>query len=187
MNQGEKYDEALMYQMRPSLESNQAITKAILLAGISPCGGLSGTSVAGGTTTAMLTQSGAGLVDAKAMRYVTQNSRFAGGTLQAGDSYRKTFTVSSSDTLTRVALTWLKNNRITGSHTSDVTVSDADCATLYLKVTSPSGVVYRSQCNRGNVQLISFDPTETGTYTIDVTVQEASADESNIYYGLAWY
>lgn len=179
---------ALMYQMRPALESNQAITKAILLAGISPCGGLSGTSVAGGTTTAMLAQSGAGVVDAKAMRYVTQNNRFVGGTLHAGGSYRKTFTVSSSDTLTRVALTWLKNNRVTGSHTADSpNVSDADCAMLYLKVTSPSGVVYRSQCNRGNVQLISFDPTETGTYTIDVTVQEASADESNIYYGLAWY
>ena len=179
---------ALMYQMRPSLESNQAVTKAILLAGISPCGVLSGRSIPGATTTAMMVQSGAGLADAKAMRYVTQNNRFVGGTLHTGGTYRKTFSVSSSDTLTRVALTWLKNNRITGTHAlDDSNVSDADCATLYLKVTSPSGEVYRSHCDHGNVQLISFIPSEAGTYTIDVSVHEASSDEPNIYFGLAWY
>ncbi len=179
---------ALLYQMRPSLESNQAATKAILLAGISPCGVLSGTSVAGSTTTAMLAQTGAGLVDAQAMRYVAVNNRYVGATLASGTkTYTKDFTVSSSDTLTRVCLTWLKDNRISGSHITGTT-TELDCARLNLTVLAPDGTTYRSYRLKGNVQLISFVPPTTGTYRI--TVERAttlSGTSDNVYFGLAWY
>lgn len=178
---------ALMYEMRPSLESNQALTKAILLAGISPCGTLTKKSTAGSTATAMELKTGAGLVDAKAMRYVAENSRFASGTMGSGvTTYKKTFTVSSSDTYTRVCLAWLKNNRISGTHTSSAPSTPA-CAVLYLKVVAPDGTVYQSKRSGGNVQLIAFEPTTTGTYTITVTKSSAPSSEPNVYFGLAWY
>lgn len=179
---------ALLYQIRPALSSNQALTKAILLAGISPCGQLMGSSSAGGTATAMLSKTGAGMVDGKAASYITSNNRYVGATMGSSTStYTKTFTVSSSDTLTRVCLAWLKNNRLSGSHTTTNTPSDPACAVLYLEVKAPNGTVYRSQRSSGNVQLVSFKPPVSGTYTITVTKKSAPSSEPNVYFGLAWY
>ena len=135
---------ALMYEMRPSLEAKQALTKAILLAGISRCGSLTRNSVAGSTITAMQTKTGAGLVDAKAMRYIAENGRFAAGTMGSGVSaHTTTFNVSSTDTYTRVCLAWLKNNRISNSHITN-SPSNPACALLYLKVQAPDGTVYET-------------------------------------------
>ena len=179
---------ALLYQLRPALSSNQALTKAIMLAGINACGQLMGSSSAGGTATAMLAKTGAGLLDAKAASYIASNNRYAGVTMGSSMStYTKTFTVSSSDTLTRVCLAWLKNNRVSGSHTVPSTPSNPACAVLYLEVKAPNGTVYRSQRSSGNVQLISFKPPVTGTYTITVRKISAPSSEPNVYFGLAWY
>lgn len=179
---------ALLYQARPSLESNQALTKSILLAGISPCGALMGSSQAGGSYTAMLPKTGAGMVDAKAAKYIADDNRYVGVIMGNNMStYTKTFTVTSSDTLTRVCLAWLKNNRISGNHATPVTPSNPDCAVLLLKVTAPNGTVYQSTREGGNVQLISFVPPVTGTYTIQVTKKSAPSSEPNVYFGLSWY
>lgn len=179
---------ALLYQARPSLESNQALTKSILLAGISPCGALMGSSQAGGSYTAMLPKTGAGMVDAKAVKYIADGNRYVGVTMGNNMStYTKTFTVTSSDTLTRVCFAWLKNNRISGNHTTSVTPSNPDRAVLLLKVTAPNGTVYQSTREGGNVQLISFVPPVTGTYTIQVTKKSAPSSEPNVYFGLSWY
>ena len=136
----------------------------------------------------MLAKTGAGLLDAKAASYIASNNRYAGVTMGSSMStYTKTFTVSSSDTLTRVCLAWLKNNRVSGSHTVPSTPSNPACAVLYLEVKAPNGTVYRSQRSSGNVQLISFKPPVTGTYTITVRKISAPSSEPNVYFGLAWY
>ncbi len=180
---------ALLYQIRPALTVNQALTKSILLSGIDDCGYLlMRSSYPGSNICAMWWDSGAGMLDAKAARYVAANNRYVGVTMGSGSTlYTKTFTVSASDTLTRVNLSWLKNNRLSGNHGSYNPPSNPSCAVLYLEVVAPNGTVYKSERNGGNVQNICFTPPVTGTYTIRVKKISAPSSEPNVYFGLSWY
>ena len=176
---------AQMLQMRPEIKTKQAVIKAIVLSGVSSWKGLKNTP-ANTNTRAMDPKTGAGEVDSKAMRYIAQAQRYVGTTLTSGvNTYTKTFNVPAGDTLTRVALTWLRNIHMPSSnHNQDAQYTTN--AKLKLEVTAPGGQKYTSYVAKENCQLVSFAPPQSGTYTIKVTVMERPP-EGYIYIGLAFY
>ena len=94
--------------------------------------------------------------------------------------------VTSSDTLMRISLAFLKNNRMS---TSDHTVlpTQYTLPNLNLEIYSPSGVlVTSSTTTKNNVEIAEFTPTEYGTYTIKVVNASPSSNTGTIYFGLAW-
>ena len=179
---------AQLFDQRPSLKTGQTLSKAIIMASIGSYGGSSQVkSVAGTNSPALHPRLGAGIVDAAGVRYIVKNYRYVNTTFTSSSSvYTKTFTVSSSDTLMNVALVWQKNNRMTGSHTSYNDPANPACPQLKLEVIAPNGSTFLSARTHGNVQMLTFVPVGTGTYTIRVTKLSAPASEPTVTFALAW-
>lgn len=134
---------------------------------------------------------GAGLVNAQSAMYSTRrglftvNQNFAAGT-SAGTTKTYTFTVSSSDDLMRVALTWLKYEKYSSSDHISGTLTSGNYVNLDLKVTAPSGKnVYSSTVDYGNVEIVQFEPKESGTYTITITIKNSPTQKT--YFSVAWW
>jgi len=54
-----------------------------------------------------------------------------------------------------------------------------------LEVRSPSGKVYSSSVNYGNVEIVQFEPEESGTYTITITIKNSPTQKT--YFSVAWW
>ena len=100
--------------------------------------------------------------------------------------YTQTFYIdSSSNSLTRIALFWLKRNSLSGTHSSATPTGDA-FSNLNLQVLGTNGnVVASSTTQYANFEIVQFVPTVTGNYTIKVVRASGSASKENI--GLAIY
>lgn len=115
----------------------------------------------------------------------TLDKAIPAGTSTSSYFQAKEFTVSSSVTLIRVSVAWLKNNRISGNHITD-TPTDGIFANIELRITDPNGeTIYTTANIRTNVEIIEFVPKMTGEYTI--WLQNISGNTEKIYYGLAWW
>lgn len=179
---------AQLFTQRPALKTGQTLSKAIIMASIGSYGGSSQIkSVAGTNSPALHPRLGAGEVDAAGVRFIAKNYRYVNTTFTSSTNvYTKTFTVSSSDTLMNVALVWQKNNRMTGSHTSYNDPANPQCPVLTLEVIAPNGTKFISARPHGNVQMLTFVPVGTGTYTIRVTKVSAPSTEPTVTFALAW-
>ncbi len=175
---------AQMIQARPALATYQDTVKAILTAAIH-CETMRYTPGSTGYA-----ECGAGLVDAlsavNVARYqdYTLNKTFPANASKAFIQAQK-FTVSSSATLMRVSVAWLKNNRISGDHeTNDPT--DGANINIDMRITDPNGneVGYKATI-KSNVEIIEFIPSVAGEYTI--WLQMVSNYNEKTYYGLAWW
>lgn len=94
--------------------------------------------------------------------------------------------LQAGDTITRVALTWLRNNRMSSSnHQQEPSL--AAHAKRKLEVTAPNGAKYTSYVEKENCQLVCFVPPQAGTYTAKVTVMSRPSAEPKIHIGLAFY
>ena len=132
-------------------------------------------------------EEGAGKLDAKASRYMVTTAQWGGTTVNATSlPYTQTFYIdSSSNSLTRIALFWLKRNSLSGTHSSATPTGDA-FSNLNLQVLGPNGnVVASSTTQYANFEIVQFVPTVTGNYTIKVVRASGSASKENI--GLAIY
>lgn len=85
--------------------------------------------------------------------------------------YTKTITINtSSNSLTRVAIFWLKKNKITETDHQGGTVVSPNIPNLNLAVYDANGnVVSSSTMTYANFEIVQFVPTGTGTYTIKIT------------------
>lgn len=177
---------AQLCQQKELLKTRQDLVKSILLAGTRE---FEGTSASGsGNNTAMQYKYGSGMLDAKNSRYVNNSIRYRAGTLTSGvTSLTHQFTVTSSDDFIRVCLSWLRNNRCsTGTHQTEEDISAASLAQMTLTVTAPNGsTIWRSSDTRGSVQLVAFEPTQTGTYTI--TIQRTTQTNTSTHFAIAFY
>nr|MDD6336581.1 S8 family serine peptidase [bacterium] len=177
---------AQLISCTPALAAQQRAMKAILLASAwdkldnTPFVPMSGTSQ-------MDDKQGVGKVDAKNARYSLANGLYTQALLASTSfPYTKTVTFSSSASSARVALVWSKRNKITGSHTGSPSVSNPTLSDLDLHVYAPDGtLVAYSQQGSGNVEIVQFNPTVSGTYTIKV--YRASGTESQDSIALAWW
>ena len=121
------------------------------------------------------------------LAYMVTTAQWWGTTVNATSlPYTQTFYIdSSSNSLTRIALFWLKRNSLSGTHSSATPTGDA-FSNLNLQVLGPNGnVVASSTTQYANFEIVQFVPTVTGNYTIKVVRASGSASKENI--GLAIY
>lgn len=85
--------------------------------------------------------------------------------------YTKTITINTSNnSLTRIAIFWLKKNKITESNHQNGTVVAPNMPNLNLSVYDANGnLVKSSTMTYANFEIVQFVPTGTGTYTIKIT------------------
>ncbi|MBQ5953415.1 MAG: S8/S53 family peptidase [Lachnospiraceae bacterium] len=130
---------------------------------------------------------GAGKLNAKASRYIVTTAQWWGTTVSAS-SFPYTQTVyidSSSNSLTRVALFWLKRNSLS-DHYLPIYYDDYDLSNLNLQIVGPNGnVVASSTTSYSNYEIVQFVPAVTGNYTIKVIRVSGTSPLENI--GLAVY
>lgn len=114
---------------------------------------------------------GAGILDARwAWGILVQNHYWRATVPADGFPYTQTVTVDAeTNTVTRVAITWLKRNFVTTHTAGTINASSESLATLTLRVYDPDGnsVGYCSLGN-GNFAIVQFVPEVTGTYTIEI-------------------
>ena len=130
---------------------------------------------------------GAGKLNAKAARYIVTTAQWWGTTVGASDfPYTQTVYIdSSSNSLTRVALFWLKRNSLS-NHTFPTFYDDYDLSNLNLQIIGPNGnVVASSTTSYSNFEIVQFVPTVTGNYTLKVIRVSGTSALENI--GLAVY
>ena len=101
------------------------------------------------------------------------------------------FYVEASESQIRVALCWLKQNVNNSgindpSHDEFYLTEERNLSNLDLEIYDPNGnLVGYSRLENGNVELVEFDPTVTGWYTIKVVGATLRTEKDFIY--LAWW
>lgn len=178
---------ALMCQAEPALKTKQHIVKAILAATT-----LKNTRKYV-TTDANFEKYGAGMIDARSALWAVYQGHYSTstGTVSSSSTTKNySMTVTSSDTLMRVALAYanrLKFNASTG-HESLSGLSGT-IGELKLEVYSPGGSLVASCTTPGaNLKVVEFDPRPygTGSYTIRVTQTVAASEDRATNFGVAW-
>ncbi len=131
---------------------------------------------------------GAGKLNAKAARYIVTTAQWWGTTVNASNlPYSQTVYIdSSSNSLIRVALFWLRRISISGTHDQNSTLNGENFSNLNLQVLGPNGnIVASSTTSYSNFEIVQFAPTITGNYTIKVSRASGTSTLENI--GLAVY
>nr|MDD6335073.1 S8 family serine peptidase [bacterium] len=181
---------AQLISCKPALALQQRALKAILLAS-AWCKLDSPSFVPLPGTQQMDDKQGAGKVDAKNARYTIVNNYYMQALINAGNfPYTHSFYVSSSASSARVALVWSKRNTISGSHvvsgSTAPIINDPPLSDLDLEVFNPNGTsVGYSRMRNGNVEIVQFKPTVSGTYTIRVSRHSGTNAQDS--FALAWW
>ena len=178
---------ALMCELEPALKTKQHIVKAILAATA-----LKNTRKHV-TTDNDFIKYGAGIIDARSALWAVCQGHYSISTGTVSSSTTtKTYgmTVTSSDTLMRVALAYanrLKFDASTGHE--NLSGLSGTIGELKLEVYSPGGSLVASCTTYGaNLKVVEFDPRPygTGTYTIKVTQTSSASGDRATNFGVAW-
>lgn len=133
-------------------------------------------------------EEGAGILNAWASYSVLANSRYyypAGGTTSF--PITRTFTVTSSDEVIRVALSWERSLSISGTHENTTpSVSNASLSDLDLIVKGANGTTRISNSSTNNVELVEIDPADYGYGTYTITIRRYSGSGTE-WMSVAWY
>lgn len=176
---------AQLCQRRPALKVQQDAMKAILTASIPHA-----THAYTPSQFFDYNAYGAGVIDARSAYYTVDNYRFTMSNFAAnsanGAEKTYTFTVSSTDDVIRVSLSWLKYAILPDAHTNS-NPTNYPLADLDLFVYGPDGgdpIAFSNQYGF-NTEIVSFTPPKSGTYTI--VVKQFSSSSRVVYFGLAWW
>ncbi len=129
---------------------------------------------------------GAGLLDTYGAVWVAENTRYIVSNITTNTSSKShTFYVGSSDDRIRVSLAFLRNSSIGSTNHAGTSPSVANLSDLDIRVYPPnsSSPIAASTTSYNNVEIVDFEPTIAGTYTVVITNYSSSA---TTYYGLAW-
>lgn len=85
----------------------------------------------------------------------------------------------------RIALCWDKKVIISGTH-SGANVTNKNLDRFRLKVTSPSGKIYKSSYEYDNKQMITIESGEKGMYSFTVERMTGSTSNSTVNYSIAY-
>ena len=167
---------ALLFEYKPIMKNYPALTKAVITAS---CDRKFNESIYNGLTPI----EGAGSLNAKRAFQVLFKGRYQYGTFYSSE-ITKTFSVTSSDTSITVGLAWLKPNTASGSSHSSTNVGLS--ANLKLQVLLPNGSsAGYSNITNSSVEMIHFDVSSYGTYTIKVN--RVDTNTNGVPYALAWW
>lgn len=186
---------ALMIEANPDLCDEPGVLKSILLASAfrkvdADNYGLPTTGTI--KSAALSEQEGAGKLDTKNAIYIVNSNRHKYEYLYSYMfPYTSSFYVEASESQIRVALCWLKQNVNNSgindpSHDEFYLTEERNLSNLDLEIYDPNGnLVGYSRLENGNVELVEFDPTVTGWYTIKVVGATLRTEKDFIY--LAWW
>ena len=167
---------------RSALKVKQTAVGAMLAAGASlKLEGVNGSGYRGdifrsdvriGGSTQISNFEGAGKVNARDARLIANTGNYWGVNISAS-SFPYTQTVyinASNDSLTRVAIFWLKRNSLSTTDHTLGTVAQEAIPDLDLKVYAPDGtLVGSSTTSHSNYEIVQFNTPATGTYSIQIT------------------
>lgn len=172
---------ALLCQQKPALKTQQDVVKAILTASVNPDSPHKYRPTQNGYR-----KYGAGLLDSYRACWITANTRYYSSSMTSSQT-SKTFNmnVTSSDTLMRVSLSFLKYNKMSTTNHNILPVDNV-LPSLDLKIYSPTGKLVASSNTKNNVEIAEFVPTEYGTYKITVVNTSPNSNTGTIYFGLSW-
>lgn len=169
---------ALLFEYKPVLKTYPALTKAVITAS---CSRKFTESFYSGLTP----NEGAGAFNAKRAIQVLAQGRYQYGTY-TDSTITKTFSVTSSDTSITVGLSWLRTNVISNTPHNSNNPSIGIYANLKLQVLLPNGnVAGSSNITNSSCEMVHFDVSTYGTYTIKVT--RIDSNSNGVPYGLAWW
>lgn len=160
-----------------------ALGKAILCSG---CFDFTTNSIANSTASGQIAMSrpvGAGMLNIRQSfellynfnyEYYNYGIMMPGNTLDIDD----TFQVTTDDILDgrrlNVSFGYMVKNSISSTSHIGATVSQGTVYPITLTVTAPNGTTYTSNYSSTNVPVVSFIPTQAGTYSMSVTCQQSS-------------
>ena len=130
---------------------------------------------------------GAGKLDARCPRSVASSGNYWSPTINtSGFPYTQSVYIStSSNSNVRVSIFWLKRNSISTSSHTPGTVSQTTFTDLDLYVYAPNGsLVGSSTTSYSNYEIVQFQPSQTGTYTIKIT-RNGSSTSTKEHVGIA--
>ncbi|MDR0984355.1 MAG: S8 family serine peptidase [Ruminococcus sp.] len=176
---------AQLCQKTPALKTKQAAVKSIITAGVKHS--MFSYDSNDGTN---FDKFGAGCVDAQGAYYIANHARYIAtnflANTAAGTVRNYPLTVSSSDTVIRVSLNWLKYSTLSGTHASSTptlgTLPDLDL-TVYDK---NNNVVEVAQSMHNNTEIVKFTPsTSLSPYRIEV--KQFGTSDRTVYYAVSWF
>lgn len=167
---------------RSALKVKQTAVGAMLAAGASlKLEGVNGSGYRGDSfrsdvrisgSTQISNYEGAGKVNARDARLIATTGNYWGVNISAS-SFPYTQTVyinASNDSLTRVAIFWLKRNSLAATDHTTGTVAQESIPDLDLRVYAPDGtLVGSSTTTHSNFEIVQFTTPATGTYSIQIT------------------
>ena len=172
---------AIICQQKPALLVKQSVMKSLLAASVNFTSTLR--YVPSNTN---YKKYGAGLLDSLGASWVAAHARYLSSSISTSTSSKSHyFTVTSSDTRIRVALSIIKHSSFSSSsgHETGTPIS-VGLSDLDLKVYAPgSSTPIQTSATNNSVEIVDFVPTVTGTYRIEV-INTSSAETT--YYALAW-
>jgi len=127
---------------------------------------------------------GAGKLNAKCAASIITAGRYhytSGGT--TSHTITDSFSVTSSDAVIKICMTWEKRNF--WNHSNESEDDYASLANWNLTVSGPSGV-YKSEGSTNNMEIIYIEAPQSGTYTITATRGDAGS-AAREYVSIAWY
>lgn len=177
---------AQMCQRDTMLRTRQSIMGALLAAGAVAIDQSNDPLIA--NTQQIREKQGAGMLNARNMLEIIDSGIYL-RYKRAAENFPITKTVSIStlqQTTVRAAIFWLKQNSLSGNHSSGFSINEEPLSNLDLKIYDPNGTaIALSTTQYSNYEIVEFSPTVSGTYTIKIT-RSASATAAEEIVGLAF-
>lgn len=170
-------------QASPILAANPTLMKSLLLSSSTITSSMQSEpmySVVSSDAIALSRQYGAGRLSlTKAYEFFVTKGNYITSSFSSnstGAIFSRNITRAANKTL-RFCLTWDKYNTVNGEHTGN-NVNSPALDNLSLSVVTPRGVTYTSNYLYDNKQVITFEATESGYYSIRV-YKEGTANSNN--------
>ena len=177
---------AQMCQRDTMLKTRQSVMGALLAAGAVAIDQSNDPLIA--NTQQIREKQGAGMLNARNMLEIIDSGIYL-RYKRAAENFPITRTVSIStlqQTTVRAAIFWLKQNSLSGNHSSGFSINEEPLSNLDLKIYDPNGTaIALSTTQYSNYEIVEFSPTVSGTYTIKIT-RSASATAAEEIVGLAF-
>jgi len=160
-----------------------ALGKAIICSG---CFDFSTNSIANSTASGQIAMSrpaGAGMFNIRQSfellynydyEYYNYGIMMPGNTIDMDDTFQVTPSDLEDGRRLNVSFCYMVKNSISGSSHITFDVTQGTVYPITLTITAPNGTKYTSNYSTTNVPVVSFVPTQSGTYSMSVTCQQPS-------------
>ena len=176
-------------QANAVLEVNPTLMKAFLMSGSKITSYMSSEPVYsqnGGDSIALSRQYGSGMLNVINSYVAAGYNYYITGQATSGFTPQTTpKTIKGLNKKIRVALCWDKKVLLSGDH-SQATATNQNLDRFRLKVTSPSGKVFKSSYEYDNKQMVTIYPGEKGTYSFTVERMTGSYSGYTVNYAIAY-